>query len=94
MGYDDLFYYAVLFLYKPVKTSVIAGVIFSFAIEFSQLYQAPWINEVRHTLFGRLVLGEGFLWSDLLCYLVGIGMGLIIDLRINNQTIKGVDNKP
>ncbi|QEM13573.1 DUF2809 domain-containing protein [Mucilaginibacter rubeus] len=65
-----------LFINKPVRFNVIAALIFCFAIEFSQLYKAPWINDLRHTLFGRLVLGEGFLWSDLLCYVIGVGIGV------------------
>jgi hypothetical protein len=68
-----------LFIRKPVKFIVIVGLLFCYAIEFSQLYQAPWINELRHTLFGRLVLGAGFLWSDLLCYTVGVGIGIAVE---------------
>ena len=44
---------------------------FSYLIELSQLYQAPWINEVRANRFAALVLGHGFLWSDLACYTAG-----------------------
>jgi len=33
-----------LFLTKSLKFSVIGSLLFSYAIEFSQLYQAPWIN--------------------------------------------------
>lgn len=29
----------------------------SFAVEFAQLYRAPWIMEVRATTLGRLALG-------------------------------------
>ncbi|UOE49657.1 DUF2809 domain-containing protein [Mucilaginibacter sp. SMC90] len=72
-----------LFIAKSVKFNVIAALIFCFAIEFSQLYKAPWINELRHTLFGRLVLGEGFLWSDLLCYVIGVGIGVWVELKNN-----------
>lgn len=68
-----------LFINKPVKFVLVASLLFCFAIEFSQLYKAPWINDLRHTLFGRLVLGAGFLWSDLLCYVVGVGIGYIVD---------------
>ena len=68
-----------LFINKPMKLVFIAGLLFCFAIEFSQLYKAPWINDLRHTLFGRLVLGTGFLWSDLLCYVVGVGIGYMLD---------------
>jgi cellulose synthase/poly-beta-1,6-N-acetylglucosamine synthase-like glycosyltransferase len=77
-----------LFFGKPVKFIVIASLLFCYAVEFSQLYKSPWINDLRHTLFGRLVLGEGFLWSDLLCYTVGVGMGVWIDRfveNVNNQ---------
>lgn len=77
-----------LFVTRPVKFIVIASLLFCYGIEFSQLYKAPWINDLRHTLFGRLVLGEGFLWSDLLCYTVGVGMGVWIDRfveNVNNQ---------
>lgn len=52
---------------------------FSFAVEFSQLYQADWINAVRATRLGGLVLGHGFLWSDLLCYAAGVALALAVD---------------
>jgi hypothetical protein len=52
---------------------------FSFAIEISQLYQADWINAIRHTTLGGLVLGFGFLWSDLLCYTVGVLLGVVLE---------------
>ncbi len=52
---------------------------FCYAIEFSQLYKAPWIDNLRHTLFGKLVLGDTFLWGDLLSYTIGIAIGIIID---------------
>ncbi|WP_125717339.1 DUF2809 domain-containing protein [Pseudoalteromonas rubra] len=47
---------------------------FAFAIEFSQLYQAQWLNDIRHTRLGGLILGFGFKGSDLVCYTLGILM--------------------
>ncbi|MBN1198234.1 MAG: DUF2809 domain-containing protein [Bacteroidales bacterium] len=47
--------------------------------EFSQLYHAPWIDEIRHTTVGALVLGNTFVWTDLLCYLAGATVAVIID---------------
>jgi hypothetical protein len=41
------------------------------AIETLQLYQAPWIKQIRHTPPFGILLGYGFLWSDLVCYAVG-----------------------
>ncbi len=51
-----------------------------YAVEISQLIQTPWLDALRETLPGRLVLGAGFLWSDLVCYTVGVLLGVGIDL--------------
>ncbi|HEY9195244.1 MAG TPA: DUF2809 domain-containing protein [Mucilaginibacter sp.] len=75
-----------LFISKSGKFIIVSALIFCFAIEFSQLYKAPWINDIRHTLLGKLVLGQGFLWSDLLCYMAGVGLGSIIDKLIGKRS--------
>ena len=69
----------LLFTDNKIKFVVLVSLLFCFGIEFSQLYKAPWIDNLRHTLFGRLVLGDTFLWSDLLCYTVGIVFGVIVE---------------
>jgi hypothetical protein len=51
---------------------------FSVTIEVSQLYHAPWIDSIRRTTLGGLILGYGFLWSDIACYAVGVGLGMLI----------------
>ena len=56
------------------------ALLFAVAIETSQLYHAPWLDALRRTTLGSLVLGHGFLWSDLLCYGVGIAAGLGCEL--------------
>lgn len=48
-------------------------------VEVSQLYHAPWIDGIRGTRLGALVLGQGFLWSDLACYAVGVGLAASAD---------------
>ena len=59
-----------------------AAVLFCFAVECSQLYQADWINAIRRTTLGGLVLGRGFLAVDLLRYVAGIGAAILLDWRI------------
>lgn len=59
------------------------AMILSFTIEFSQLYQAEWINEIRSTTLGALVLGHGFLAEDLISYTIGIILGTLLDTLIN-----------
>jgi hypothetical protein len=45
---------------------------FAYAIEFSQLYHAPWIDSIRQTTMGGLVLGFQFVWADLMRYAAGV----------------------
>jgi hypothetical protein len=64
---------------RPASRVAVAALAFSFAVELSQLSHAPWLEAARRTLPGRLVLGQGFLWSDLACYSVGVLLGLAVD---------------
>jgi hypothetical protein len=57
---------------------------FSVAIEVSQLYKAPWIDTIRRTTPGGLVLGYDFVWSDLICYTVGVGLGALIEFLLSS----------
>ena len=58
----------------------------SLAVELGQLYHAPWIEAVRQTRIGGLVLGFGFLWSDLACYAAGIGMAAALDHALRRRS--------
>jgi Protein of unknown function (DUF2809) len=70
----------------PLKTSVLYTLLFTYGIEISQLYQADWINAIRHTKLGGLVLGFGFLWSDLLMYTIGISLAFLLDVGLSKFT--------
>jgi hypothetical protein len=65
------------------------ALLFSFAVEFSQLYHAPWIDGLRGTRIGGLILGYGFLWGDLLCYAVGVAFGWLIERMIYSRRNEG-----
>jgi hypothetical protein len=60
----------------------VGAAVFALAIEVGQLHHAPWIDAVRGTRLGGLVLGFGFLWSDLVCYAAGIALAVLIDRAI------------
>lgn len=51
----------------------------SFSVELGQLYQAPWINSIRGTVLGHLVLGSAFHALDLVAYAVGVAAGLLAE---------------
>lgn len=57
----------------------LSALLISYAVEFSQLYQAPWINAVRAHPIGHLVLGSTFNWPDLAAYTVGALMALLLE---------------
>ena len=71
-----------LFINKPVNFIAIISLLFSFVIEFSQLYKAPWIDTIRPTLFGRLVLGATFNWGDMISYTVGVGLAVLVEISL------------
>jgi hypothetical protein len=60
----------------------LAAIAIAYAVEFSQMYRAPWIDALRATRGGALVLGQGFLWSDLVCYACGVMLASLIDAGI------------
>jgi glycopeptide antibiotics resistance protein len=75
---------------KTWKVSLTA-LLFSFAIEFSQFYHAAWIDSIRETRLGGLVLGFGFKFSDLICYSAGVLLAAIIRCHLTkNQSKKPI----
>lgn len=56
-----------------------ASLVIAFAIEFLQLYQAPWMQALRANKLAYLVLGNGFDPLDLLAYGVGIALAAAVD---------------
>ena len=68
------------------RTIALLAMACSVAVEISQLYHAPWIDSIRQRTLGGLILGFGFLWSDLACYAVGVGMGVMIDVAVSALT--------
>ncbi|MCA8830733.1 ribosomal maturation YjgA family protein [Hymenobacter pini] len=86
--WDLLVFWVVRWIWPqwaPAKAA--AGALgFAYAVEISQLCRAPWLLAVRHTALGGLVLGHGFLWSDLVCYAAGVGLGLLLERWLRRTT--------
>jgi hypothetical protein len=79
--YAFMMFYIVSFLavQKTAKIRAVIALVICYCIEVFQLYQADWINALRETIPGKLVLGSGFLWSDLLAYLIGVTAAFLVD---------------
>ncbi|MEB9682511.1 hypothetical protein BK742_28020 [Bacillus thuringiensis serovar pingluonsis] len=75
------------FLFPKIETKKLAfiSLIFCGGIEMSQLYHAEWIDNIRATTLGGLVLGYGFLWSDLVAYTIGVGVGFLFEFILRRK---------
>jgi len=69
----------IIFINKKSLSIIILSLLICYGIEFLQLYQAEWMLELRKTLFGRYVLGQGFLWTDILAYTFGIVITFLLE---------------
>lgn len=75
---DSLWAMALLLTFRLVRPQsslrLLASLtmVVSALVEGSQLIQWTWLRTIRQTLIGHLLLGQGFLWSDLLAYAIGI----------------------
>jgi glycopeptide antibiotics resistance protein len=78
-----LVFLVVGFLFPAFPTMKVAliALVFAFFIELTQLYHAPWIDNIRHYRLAALVLGNTFIWSDLLCYSVGVMLGVVAESK-------------
>ncbi|UOY94409.1 DUF2809 domain-containing protein [Ectobacillus sp. JY-23] len=76
--------FGILFPHYRTKTMMLISISFCYGIELSQLYQADWIQELRQTPLA-LVLGHGFLWSDLLAYTLGVVLGTFMEKKIDGK---------
>jgi hypothetical protein len=73
VAYEIFWILLVAFLYPQAAPLGVAIAIFlvTCGVEFLQLWQPPFLQAVRSTLVGRLVLGNTFIWSDFIAYFVG-----------------------
>lgn len=88
--YAMMIYFIVKFLFLELELKKVAffSLLICFTIETLQLYQANWIVAIRNTTFGHLVLGQGFLWSDILAYTFGVSFAFLIDKFLKQSAKK------
>ena len=61
----------ILMIRSSLERVAVATLVFSFLVEFQQLIRWDWLVGLRSTTLGHLVLGQGFLWLDLVAYVLG-----------------------
>jgi len=86
---DFLLLLRAIFPKANLLNLAILNYLFGVADEVSQLWHTPWLDAIRHTTIGRLMLGLGFLWSDLVCYAVGTIIAFCLTILIDKLTTSG-----
>ena len=81
-GLMIFFMVGLIYRARETKWVAVVALVFCYSIEVSQLYHSTWIDTIRNTRIGGLVLGRGFLWSDLISYSIGIAIGSLLDKLI------------
>lgn len=88
--YAVMMYFIIAFIFPSYKATTIAliSVSICYGIEVFQLYEADWILTIRKSRLGALILGAGFLWSDLVSYSFGASTGWLLERY--NAKIKAI----
>ena len=71
------------------KWLALLALLSSWAVEFSQLLTWDWLVQLRASTLGHLFLGQGFLVSDLVAYLLGIAAIWALEILIFKQKKTG-----
>jgi hypothetical protein len=79
--------FGLLFFRKSAHQIFLITLAFTFVIEFSQFFKWEWLMQARQTFLGAMLLGHSFLWSDLVCYTVGIWAGWLLEKQLSKSSL-------
>jgi len=82
-----LFFVRIFFPHTSLLKLAVICYAIGVAVEFLQLYEGAWYVQLKQYYIGRLLLGVGFLWSDLLCYAIGTVLAYFIILLIEKKLV-------
>lgn len=80
------------FLKLPILVAALLVLAFSFAIEFLQFLNIVEKLHLENSKIARTVIGTSFSWMDLLAYIVGIAIVLIVEKYWLKKEIKAKAN--
>jgi hypothetical protein len=73
------FGFGLIFPRSSTIQLALLALVFAWSVEFFQLYHADWIDGLRATRLGKLVLGSTFNVPDLFAYVTGIVLGALAE---------------
>ncbi len=71
----------------PLKVALYV-LIFSFVVEISQYFKIVEILGLQSNKFASIIIGTSFAWEDLMAYVLGIGVVLIIEYGFRKKKNK------
>jgi hypothetical protein len=82
--YPMFWYFLARFVWPRLPCLWGAVGVFGFCalIEVSQMWKPVFLQTLRQTFFGAVLLGSGFDWPDFLYYAVGVGIAVGIEWGI------------
>ena len=75
-------FYRLIWCKEPLYKIAGASLLTAYTIEFSQLIRWDWLVSLRSTTIGHLLLGQGFQWTDMAAYTIGVIIILLITTPI------------
>jgi hypothetical protein len=83
----SMVFFIIRFLYIKIhfKWVVLTSLFFCYGIELTQLYHEQWIDSMRNTSLGALILGHEFLWTDIVAYTFGNVICLLGEIALLKQ---------
>lgn len=82
-----LLFFIFALTFRSMNTFKVAmiALVFTCLIEISQLFHPLWLEDLRSIKLFALVLGYGFLWSDIAAYTLGIFTGALVERFLLQQ---------
>ena len=87
----EIFWILLVVLIWPqvsAKWAAVGVLIATCILEFLQLWHPPFLQAIRATLLGRLVLGTTFVWSDFPYYFIGSFLGWLWVKGLEHYTLR------
>ncbi|MCT7948942.1 DUF2809 domain-containing protein [Ancylothrix sp. C2] len=71
--YETFWICAVVFVWPELSPAKVSGGVFfvTCLVEFLQLWKPPFLQVIRATFAGKLLLGTTFVWADFPYYFIG-----------------------
>ncbi|EAW34615.1 DUF2809 domain-containing protein [Lyngbya sp. PCC 8106] len=88
--YEMFWMFLVVFILPRLSPGWVAFWVFivTSVLEFMQLWKPPFLQAIRATLVGRLLLGNSFVWGDFLYYVIGCVVGWLILRTLKTKYVK------